>query len=270
MFLFGTNGFLVFHALLLALDLFVTYTSCRPAAARRSRPRAYAAVFLLASVVPVYFVWLTPELFNFSLALYALFLWSYKEIAVDAVAGARTVPARPRIRLPGRGAGRRPDLLEADARAPHVSRWSRSPRPAPVAARSPASSWSGRWSPGGLFAINAAITGEFNYQGGDRKTFYSSIGFPFANERETFENIGPARAARSGAAGRHPRDRHTQTVFRHNLGYFLVGRSSGLLPYFFPGVVSVLLFLAVGAPSARGSGYIAGDDRRRGGDAVAC
>ena len=32
---------------------------------------------------------------------------------------------------------------------------------------------------GALFAANAAITGEFNYQGGDRKTFYHTTGFPF-------------------------------------------------------------------------------------------
>ena len=32
-----------------------------------------------------------------------------------------------------------------------------------------------------LFLINVAATGEANYQGGDRKTFYSSSGFPFAN-----------------------------------------------------------------------------------------
>ncbi len=89
-FLAGTNGFLILHALLLALDLYVIYLFL---SARGSPPVAaasYAAAFLLASVVPVYFIWLTPELFNFSVALYALFLWSYKEIAVDAVAGART------------------------------------------------------------------------------------------------------------------------------------------------------------------------------------
>ena len=51
----------------------------------------------------------------------------------------------------------------------------------------------GHWSPAHCSSANAAITGEFNYQGGDRKTFYSSTGFPFANDRETFENIGPVR-----------------------------------------------------------------------------
>ncbi|HMJ85497.1 MAG TPA: hypothetical protein VK504_20085, partial [Vicinamibacterales bacterium] len=68
-FVFGTNGFLVLHALLLALNLLVAYTFI---VARGSAPRAalaYAVAFLAASVVPVYFVWLTPELFNVSLAL---------------------------------------------------------------------------------------------------------------------------------------------------------------------------------------------------------
>ena len=37
------------------------------------------------------------------------------------------------------------------------------------------------------------MTGEFNYQGGDRKTFYHHTGFPFANTWETFDNIGPVR-----------------------------------------------------------------------------
>ena len=53
----------------------------------------------------------------------------------------------------------------------------------------------------GAVRANAAITGEFNYQGGDRKTFYSYTGFPFANTWETFDNIG-SRARPRGSAGR--------------------------------------------------------------------
>ena len=96
---------------------------------------------------------------------------------------------------------------------------------------------------GGLFAGNAAITGELNYQGGYRKSFYSHTGFPFANERERFDNIGIGLATDTVrvdiiATSRAPR------VFLYNLFYFAAGRYSGLLPYFFPGVVSILLFLA--------------------------
>ena len=80
-FLFGTNGFLVLHALLLSLDFLVAYLFLHARTKSNWRALPLAAVFLAASVVPVYFVWLMPELFNFSLALYALFFWSYKEVA---------------------------------------------------------------------------------------------------------------------------------------------------------------------------------------------
>src|SRR6266550_469861 len=79
-FLFGTNGFLVLHALLIALDFLVAYLFLRARTTSNWSALPLAAVFLGASVVPVYFVWMIPELFNFSLALYALFLWSYKEV----------------------------------------------------------------------------------------------------------------------------------------------------------------------------------------------
>ena len=65
----GTNGFLLLHALLLALYFLAAYMFLRARAARRGRPSAYARGVLLASAAPVYFVWLTPELFNFSLGI---------------------------------------------------------------------------------------------------------------------------------------------------------------------------------------------------------
>ncbi len=242
-FLFGTHGFLILHALLLSLDLFVAYAFI---AARGSPPRAalaYAVVFLAASVVPVYFVWLTPELFNVSLVFYALFLWCYKEVAGD-----RPVVTASFLR------GARSDYLAAAlvgvltfSKPPHailmfplvalaVSRrqWRR------------AFGMSVVWAvlAGSLFAANAAITGEFNYQAGDRKTFYGRDGFPFANDRETFENIGPVRERGSLLVGDVLANRHTLTVLRHNVAYFVIGRFGGLVPYFFPGVLSGLLFLA--------------------------
>ena len=43
----------------------------------------------MASVVPVYFVWLMPEVFNFSLAFLAYFCWLYKEVARPGTIAAR-------------------------------------------------------------------------------------------------------------------------------------------------------------------------------------
>jgi hypothetical protein len=242
-FLFGTHGFLVLHALLLSLDVFLAYTFL---VARGSLPRdalAYAVVFLAASVVPVYFVWLTPELFNVSLVFCAVFLWCYKEVAVEragateheflhsarsdylaaALIGILTFSKPPHAILMG------PLVIIAAGRR----QWRRAVGMGAI------------WAllAGGLFCVNAAITGEFNYQGGDRKTFYGRDGFPFANSRETFENIGPVRGRESVMVADVLANQHTLTVFGHNVAYFLIGRFCGLVPYFFPGVLSAVLFL---------------------------
>ena len=242
-FLFGTHGFLILHALLLSLDLFVAYAFVAARGGRSRAALAYAVVFLAASVVPVYFVWLTPELFNVSLVFYALFLWCHKEVAGD-----RPVFTASFLR------SARSDYLAAALVG--VLTFSKPPHAIlmfPLVALAVYQRRLGRalgmsvvWAAlaGGLFAANAAITGEFNYQAGDRKTFYGRDGFPFANDRETFENIGPVRERGSMMVGDVIANRHTFTVLRHNLVYFVIGRFCGLVPYFFPGVLSALLFLA--------------------------
>ena len=113
----------------------------------------------------------------------------------------------------------------------------------------------------GLFALNAAITGEFNYQGGDRKTFYSSIGFPFANTWETFDNISAVRGREDLMVGDVLVNTHSGTVLRHNLWYFLVGRNAGLLPYFFPGHARDRAVPVLEAEASLAMA-VAGDDRR--------
>jgi len=241
----GTNGFLILHALLIGLDLYLVYLFI---AARGSPPlsaASYAVAFLFASVVPVYFVWLTPELFNFSVALGALFLWSYKEAAGGSGPGS----------LPRSLGGARSDYLAAAlVGVLTYSKPTHAILMVPIGLLVLARRQWGRlagivlaWTllTGGLFVANAAITGEFNYQGGDRKTFYGYLGFPFANERETFDNIGPPQRLEAVLPGNVLATRHSVAVFRHNVRYFVFGRSSGLLPYFFPGVVSAVLFLAM-------------------------
>ena len=81
--LFGTNGFLVLHAVLLSLSLLAAYWFLRA----RSEPAAalaYAAVFFVASAAPVYFVWITPEIFNLSMGVLGLFCGLYRMVSPDA------------------------------------------------------------------------------------------------------------------------------------------------------------------------------------------
>jgi hypothetical protein len=242
--LFGTNGFLVLHAILIAFDLLVIYLFVLAATKSNWVALPMAIAFLATSVVPVYFVWLTPELFNFSLVLYAVFFWAYKEVAPGApnAPNAPIAPSAPSSDyLAALFVG-----LATFSKPPHLlvlvpmvlfaarrRQWTRAASMLVICGAVTA----------GLFALNAAITGEFNYQGGDRKTFYSYIGYPFANTWETFDNIGPVRGREDLMVGDVLVNTHSGTVLRHNLWYFLVGRNAGLLPYFFPGIVAVALFL---------------------------
>jgi hypothetical protein len=234
---FGTNGFLVLHAILLTLDVWLAYVWLVGRGSDKRAAAAFVLVFLLASVVPVYFVWLTPEVFNFSLVLIALFLWSYKEVSPD---GGRFL------------SGPWSDYTAAALVGVLMfSKPTHLPLIAPLVVLAAARrQWGRAFLIGcvfaivaaGLFGLNAAITGEFNYQGGYRKTFYSSTGFPFANDRETFDAIAPIHG-RNGVQTQILVNPNTGEVFRRNLVYFFIGRYSGLVPYFFPSVVALALFL---------------------------
>ena len=115
--LFGTNGFLVLHALLLALVVLCGYLFLHA----RSSPLVSALLasgFVMASVVPVYFVWMMPEFFNFSLAFLALLLLALQG-GGDAAASPRGTAwlfTRPQRRRRRRAARDR-DVFEADQRA---------------------------------------------------------------------------------------------------------------------------------------------------------
>ena len=65
--------------MLLSLSLLAAYWFLRA----RSEPAAalaYAAVFFVASAAPVYFVWITPEIFNLSMGVLGLFCGLYRMV----------------------------------------------------------------------------------------------------------------------------------------------------------------------------------------------
>lgn len=241
--IFGTNGFLVLHALLMVLALACAYWFL---AARAPAHVAllYALGFFGASAAPVYMVWLTPDLFNLSVSTLGLFLWAYKEVA--------PTPARWL-------ASPRSDLAAAAILA--VAAFSKPTNVVLILPIAALGAWRRRWRHAvattgvfaavlaGLFLVNLAVTGELNFQGGDRKTFYAGGpggGFPFQRPEATFETVGQGRATDSVPFDvLFTRDALLR-VFPANVWYFLLGRHTGLVPYFFPGVVSLALFL-VGA-----------------------
>jgi hypothetical protein len=244
--IFGTNGFLVFHALLLAMCAAAGYAVL---AARGTSPwlaAAFAAAFLFATVVPVYFVWLTPELFNFATVFIGYFLWSYKLVLAE----------RPDATVVTGRFGRFLRSGASDYLAAVLIGVATFSKPTHLILILPMLGWTllqRRYRSfvalgvtfavvvAGLFSVNAMITGQFNYQGGQRKSFYSSTGFPFANPRETFDarGVGTATDAVPSDILFH---RDTLTVLLWNTWFFTVGRYSGLLPYLFPSIVALVLF----------------------------
>jgi hypothetical protein len=248
--LLGLNGFLVFHVLL----LFAVSACGYRFLAARSRPgaaTAYTLAFVFASVVPVYVVMLTSDLFNFALVFIAYFLWLYKE------------ETEPRLRPL---TGLTSDVLAAVLLG--IVTYSK-PWHAPLVAPLVLLNWRRqRWNTGllvgtvsvaaaaALFLATAMISGEFNYQGGeDRKTFYSApadpnaarsptAGFPFDAPDGTWERRGSRRGRNEADVDNVLKPSEIVRLFPSNVKYFLIGRHFGFLPYFFPGAVAVLLWVA--------------------------
>jgi hypothetical protein len=243
--LFGTNGFLVFNTLLLAVAFLAAYWFL----SARSGVIAsllLASAFIFATVVPVYWAWIAPELFNFSIVTLAYFCWLYKHVAREAPArGGAWLRAPSSDAIAGAliGIATFSKVTNVLLFLPMLGWWlvRRDWRRALVA--------SVCWGvlTAGLFAVNVAITGDWNYQGGGRATFVSvqahGNGFPFEARGRGFEAAVDRRART---------DAMTDVLFdpqvfwsnlRANLRYFFVGRYAGMAPYFFPGFLALTAFL---------------------------
>jgi hypothetical protein len=235
---FGTNGFLVLHAVLLTLVVWCAYLFLRermPA----TIAAALAGAFVMATVVPVYFVWITPELFNFSLGLLAYFCWLYKEVSQPPVRPSWLHDGRSDVvaaLLLGIATFSKPTNALMVVPIALLLLWRRQiGRTAIVSALFFAAAV-------GLFAANMASAGEWNYQGGDRKTFMFE--FPFQTPRSNFD-IVPQTHGRDDALTDIIFGPMFWTNLRHNAVWFFTGRNAGLMPYFFPAVFALLAF-AVG------------------------
>jgi hypothetical protein len=233
--LLGLNGFLVLHVLLM-FGVCVCGYHFLSARARPGPALAFTLAFVAATCVPVYLVMVTPEVLNFSLVFFAYFLWLYKEVAPSSTSRFLRGAGSDVCATILLGVATYSKVSHALLVAPIVLWWW----------------WKGRYLRGlivgaicvaataALFGINALNSGEFNFQGGDRKTFYGA--FPFD---------GSPKNAWDDARQMTTNDSDSDSVltdfgnrFIHNVEYFLVGRHFGFLLYFFPGVVAIALWLA--------------------------
>lgn len=260
--LFGTNGFLVFHALLMTVCFACAYAFL----VARNTPLVavvFAAAFLFVSVAPVYMAWLTPDFFNLAVVLVAYFFWSYKETAPH---DALTSGLLRRRLLTGMAS----DIVAAVCLG--IATFS---KPTHVLLMFPLLALFAlrrQWMRGlivgsvfaaitiGFFAWNVAISGEWNYQGGEERATYYSLdpdgpgprlgGFPFQSDRQTFDSTGTPRETNRVLVEVVASGDAVGQVFRRNIGYFFFGRHTGFVPYFFPGAMAIVLLLLAARKSA--------------------
>ena len=246
----GTRGLLVTNALALAIALALAYRELRRAASP-GRALLASTVLLLATVAPVYLAWPTPEMVTLALVMGGLSAWrSGRPLPAAILLGIATYtkPYNLFLALP---LGVEP-LLTLH---PWWKGLGESARRGLALAVTVVA----------LFGVNAAVTGEINYQGGERKTFYSRFPFEMDGDREvTFGNSGIWMTTNQVGPLVEGRDDHLVTrqtgparpegeveaSFARNLYYFWVGRFGGALAYFFPAVLALAVFALLG-PRAR-------------------
>jgi hypothetical protein len=254
--LFGTRGLLLTNALALGVALVLGFFVVRRRGFGPGWALATVSVLFLATVVPVYLVWPTPEVFGLALVTAGLAAWaSGRPLLAAALFGLAGYVKWPNV-LMAAPLGLAPlvDGVARDGRAGLAGGLRESLRRGAVLGA----------ALGVLFGLNAAVTGEMNYQGGERKTFYGR--FPFDERGTTFDDagawmttdhVGPVVgvADEGGASERTGPARARVEIWESlawNLLYVWVGRFGGALAYFGPAVVALLLFLLAGPRSREG------------------
>jgi len=237
----GLNGFLVFNVLLL-FGICVCGYQFLVARARPGPALAFTLAFVGATVVPVYAVFMTSDLFNFALVFFGYFAWLYKEVAATNDTRGADIAWSDIAAAVLLGCATFSKPLNFLLIGPPVLLWWLRRRFAAGLVVGTVFAL----TVGGLFGINALSSGEFNYQGGDRRTFYTN--FPFDSPDHTWEQLAQARQSVEMTTNDSDADNvldpsEFPNRFAHNVEYFLIGRHFGFVPYFFPGAVAILLWL---------------------------
>ncbi len=239
--LFGVNGFYVFHSLLLFLILLMGYTYfslSNPS----PLPLLTVATFLFASTACIYFLWLQPDFFNLFLVFAILFLWRFKH-KFHEIDPEKEPAGKFQSFLLSEG---------TDYFACFLAGIAVFSKPFNIVLLGPLLLLpllqKKFWKPGLMLFIfltvsailwgaNVLITGDWNYQGGERKTFLYT--YPLEKTDITFDSIPSQKMTADGYAAKHLLP---AKFIPYNLFYYFFGRFTGITWYFFPAVLFLILF----------------------------
>lgn len=220
--LFKTQGLLIFNGLMLLLMIFLGYKIMIQYHSEQ-KSFQFTLIFFLASIVPIYLWWTTPEIFNFFIIFLGLYLIFYKF-------------------------KKYPSLIYLSPVLFSIAAFSKPSNLFPIAVFYLIFIFKKEWkkffifsiisiiATSGLFLINKLHTGEFNYQGGNRKSFYNQ--FPYENDNFTFEDGKIQMSADDYFA----RQSFNPEILVLNLFYFVFGKFTGFFIYFFPAFFILIFF----------------------------
>jgi hypothetical protein len=238
---FGANGALVFHALLLLLLLLMgrAYFSHSNSS---TLSLLMVLTFLFASIAGIYYLWITPDFFNLFLAFTILFLWLYKyKIRESSELNKQT--------------GKLHSFLLSDwtdylaGFLVGIAAFSKPPNVVLLGPLVLLALFQKKFfksvlivlvflvASGIFWGTNYIITGDWNYQGGERKSFYYT--YPFEKENITFDSIKTVEMTADGYAQKHLLP---AKFIPYNLFYYFFGRFTGVTWYFFPALLFLILF----------------------------
>ena len=237
---FGYNGFLVFHSFLLLAVMLLGFAYL----SRANSPLtsvSYLLTFLFATVAGVYYLWISPDFFNFCLAFIIVFLWVYKIKSRETALPSSAAEAPHSFLLsPGT------DYLAAFLTG--VAVFSKPPNIVLLGPLVLYALYEKKFSKalrlvliscltiGILFGANYLLTSDWNYQGGERKTFVGS--FPLDKDNLTFDSLGGTMTSENY----FQRFLIPPRFILYNIYYYFFGRFTGMAWYFFPALLALLLF----------------------------
>lgn len=222
----GPGGLFAFNVVCLGLVVYAGYRWLRPGS-RAAPALMFTCAFVLASVAPLYAFWLTAETLNFALVF----------LAFAAVSTPGDEPGSSRARhLAGAlclGAAIFSKPLNLPLALPFAMVVGGDERRRALMSLTMVGT-----IVVGLFAVNGVITGELNYQGGERKTFYGE--FPYDEAGRSFDSAGIGMTTNTvqtpvGEEGR-------LAPLAQNAWYFVAGRHFGLIPFGWPWLVAIGLW----------------------------
>ncbi len=223
--IFKTNGFFIFHSILLFLILFYGFKVSEREFGKNTG-FFYIFFFIFGSIAWIYFFWITADFFNFATVFLAYLIFFYHRgsnevlpVLISAfLLGVATFSKPPNIALTipllflllfKKRSLKSSILFSLSYILPAIL----------------------------LFGFLYSMTGDWNFMGGERKSFYYK--FPLEQKDYTFDNMG----IKMTASNYWERYYITPKIFFLNLIYFFIGRYTGAFIYLFPGIFFMLLFL---------------------------